>query len=352
MITTIIKKYIEAKLHPAKIHAAIDKTITSKTIEQQIPKPTRVACVQRTIQPVDKVEDFVCNMFSITEQASANGAMYIIFPEYNFFDLLGIIPGFTFLNNYLNKQAQPDVNNHNQTEKNMTNNYFYSILDLFAKQTELAMLTMMTRFATIFQVYIFTGTYIHKQNNNLYNQGALIEPDGTVHVKQAKVHLTDFEDQLGLSRENIFRTTNLPIGNMAIPICMDASYFETFKLLEESGADIVIMPIANNEPYNKWKALRGIWPRVQESYVFGLKSALTGHFAGMHFTGKAGGFAAISMTEKMDGIIAISKHPEGDEIVYADLDFDALYQARKEAEYYGDVNKHFEAAFYEKTYPN
>src|SRR5690625_4097144 len=195
MITSIIKKYIEKKLHPTKIHAAIDYIIASKTIHQQNPEPNRVACVQRTIEPVNTVEDFVSNMYSITEQAAVNGSTYIIFPEYNFFDLFGVIPGFSFLNHQLNKQAERAKNDKAETEKTIMNKLFHYVFGLFAEPSELAILTIMSRFANLFQIYIFTGTYIHKQNNNLYNQGALIGPDGTVIMKQGKVHLTDFEDQ-------------------------------------------------------------------------------------------------------------------------------------------------------------
>ena len=102
---------------------------------------------------------------------------------------------------------------------------------------------------------------------------------------------------------------SLPFGKVVCPICMDATYFETFRIARERGADIAILPIANLEEYNLWKALRGIWPRVQESYLYGLKSSLNGWIFGRHFTGKAGIFAPWPMTPNKDGVLSSSLHP-------------------------------------------
>lgn len=144
----------------------------------------------------------------------------------------------------------------------------------------------------------------------------------------------------------------MDIGKVVFPVCMDATYFETFIMAAQKGAEIVILPIANMEEYNLWRALRGIWARVQESYVYGAKASLNGWIGGIHFTGKAGIFAPIDITENEDGIIAISPHYEGDCITTAYLDIQKLYETRKKAEYYGDVNKEFERDYYDKVYMN
>ena len=107
---------------------------------------------------------------------------------------------------------------------------------------------------------------------------------------------------------------------------MDASYFETFRLLAAKHADIVIVPIANNEPYDKWRAMRGIWGRVQEAYVYGMKASLNGWIGGMEFTGKAGFFAPCEMTENFDGVLKIADEPCGDEVIVFDLEIERLRQ--------------------------
>jgi len=143
---------------------------------------------------------------------------------------------------------------------------------------------------------------------------------------------------------------SLPFGKVVCPICMDATYFETFRIAREIGADMVILPIANLEEYSTWKALRGIWPRVQESYLYGIKSSLNGWIAGMHFTGKAGTFAPLLMTEKKDGILSLSPSYEGNYLITADINVKRLYEAREKAEYHEDKNAEFEKKYIKRTY--
>jgi hypothetical protein len=94
--------------------------------------------------------------------------------------------------------------------------------------------------------------------------------------------------------------------------------------------------------HSLWRALRGIWPRVQESYVYGLKASLNGWIAGMHFTGKAGIFAPIGITPHKNGVIALAPQHEGNYLITACLDIQKLYEERSKAEYYGDKNYVFE----------
>ena len=133
---------------------------------------------------------------------------------------------------------------------------------------------------------------------------------------------------------------------------MDATYFETFRIAREIGADMVILPIANLEEYTVWKAQRGIWPRVQESYLYGLKSSLNGWIAGMHLTGKAGVFAPLLMTERKDGILSLSPSYEGNHLITANLNLKRLYEVREKAEYQEDKNAEFEKKYIERTYYN
>ena len=95
------------------------------------------------------------------------------------------------------------------------------------------------------------------------------------------------EKEWGISRGSKLEVFPTPLGKLAFPVCMDATYFETFRILEKQGAEIVMIPIANPEPYNYGLALRGIWPRVQEAPVYGIKSALVGRVLGFEFTGRA-----------------------------------------------------------------
>lgn len=354
MIRISLEKILAKQLHPVRINKAFEKIIETEEHFQPLKQPNinRIATVQREIKTIKSVDDFAREMFQFVKKASEQHAHYIIFPEYNFFDLFHLIPGLTTIDRILNRYAKRNVGREIQKGNVhlQSNHTLQKLFNIVAQPTENALLTIMQRLAQHFRMYIYTGTYIHKQGDQLFNRGSLIDPQGEIIYHQDKVHLTDFEASIDLARGNNFQVIELPIGNVAIPICMDASFFETFKLVTSLRADIVIIPIANNEPYNQWRAMRGIWGRVQEAYVYGVKSSLNGWIGGMQFTGKAGFFAPCEMTEHLDGIIQISEKPTGDYVIIQELDISQLQKARKNAAYFGDRNETFEANYYKNTY--
>jgi predicted amidohydrolase len=123
------------------------------------------------------------------------------------------------------------------------------------------------------------------------------------------------------------------IGSLAFPICMDATFFETFCIAEDKGAEIVMIPIANPDPdYNYWTAMRGIWSRIQESNLYGVKSAMVRSFLGFKLTGQAGFYAPLELTENKDGVIAEAVSFDQEEIVLAELDLQRLGEYRASLE--------------------
>ncbi|NSW91929.1 MAG: nitrilase [Firmicutes bacterium] len=344
-----------------------------------------VACVQREIKLVNSVEKYIDMLHGFVKQASREKCNLIVFPEYNFFDLFGLIPGFRHLNNFINKSAkkQTDLNNHNNTVANDNNNntvskilegsggatlemyknshssnnsdnnsFLAMIFRSIAIPIETGIKRIFSYLAKKYGIYIYTGSYVLKEGRDIYNAGFLFDPDGNCIGTQRKTHLVEFEKQVGFKRDcklEVFpfnpKGCSLSRLKIAIPVCMDATYFETFAAARKEGADIVAIPIANMEEYNPWRALRGIWPRVQESYVYGLKASLNGWIAGMHFTGKAGIFAPIGITPEKNGVMAIAPHYEGNYLITASLDMEELHKERERAEYHGDRNYEFERKF-------
>ncbi|MBO8126794.1 MAG: nitrilase [Firmicutes bacterium] len=351
MLERWIENYFTRKLNPQKLAEHVRRINSTPSKEAQ-PKPSgnvKVACIQKQVIPVETGEEYAERISGFVKTAAQQGCRLVVFPEYNFFDFFGLLPGFKDLNRYLNKKAKAKTSSHGSSGNSGTG----ALLTLFsavAQPTEAAILAIISQLAEIYGVYIYTGSYLVKETEGLYNAGSLVGPDGELIGTQKKIHLTDFEAEIGICRSDSLAVFPLDIGTIAIPICMDATYFETFQLARNLGADIVVIPIANNEEYNLWRALRGIWPRVQESYVYGLKASLNGWLGGMHFTGKAGIFAPIELTKKKDGVVAIAENYQGDAVVVAELDLARLAQARKDAEYYGDSNPAFEAELYAKTY--
>ncbi|MCX7884930.1 MAG: hypothetical protein N2448_07890 [Caloramator sp.] len=369
-IGSFFEAFLKIKLNIKKI----DKYLNKITYDKKIGRKSgilSVACVQRSVKKVKSVEEYIDILHRFVREAREAGCDIIVFPEYNFLDFYGIIPfsdkiSSLFIKNISNENLKFEIEDF---KKEL---YFFE-LDEKAKKRELssskgedktifnilygvaypiqrALEHIMCFLAARYDIYIYTGTYLLREEGKLYNCGSLISRDGEILGRQKKLHLTDFEEVLNLSRGDKLYCYDTDIGRIACPICMDATYFETFKIARNLGCDIVVLPIANNEEYNFYRSLRGIWSRVQESHVYGVKSTLNGNILGVKFTGKAGIFAPASLTEKGDGIVNLSKNYEGDSLVIGSLDVERLKAERVEAEYYGDKNENFERDYYLKTY--
>jgi len=355
-IEVLIEKWFERKISLERIEKYCKQLrIKKRKLSENINlENIRVSCVQRQIHPVNSIERYIDMLCGFVDQAVKEDSYLIIFPENNFFDLFGLIPGFRFLNQILNKKAikNKDEEKDREEESHLkrNNHFLTTIFKGVAKPIEAGIKRIVSLLAKEYGIYIYTGSYILKEKDEIYNTGSLFGPEGNLIGTQKKMHLTDFEVKLEIRRGNKMKAYSLPFGKVVCPICMDATYFETFRVAREIGADMVILPIANLEEFTVWKALRGIWPRVQESYLYGLKSSLNGWIAGMHFTGKAGIFAPLLMTEGKDGVLSLSPSYEGNHLITANINIKRLYKAREIAEYQEDKNAEFEKKYIERTY--
>jgi len=355
-IEILIEKWFNKKISLERIEKYCQQLrIEERGLSEDIdPENIQVSCVQRQVHPVNSIERYIDLLCDFVDQAAKNNSHLIIFPEYNFFDLFGLIPGFRCLNQILNKRAvkAKEREKYREEESDLKGNshFLTTVFKGVAKPIEAGIKGIVSLLAKEYGIYIYTGSYILKEKEEIYNAGSLFDPEGNLIGTQKKMHLTDFEVKIGIKRASKMEVYSLPFGKVVCPICMDATYFETFRIAREIGADMVILPIANLEEYTVWKALRGIWPRVQESYLYGIKSSLNGWIAGMHFTGKAGIFAPLLMTEKKDGVLSLSPSYEGNHLITANINLKKLYEARGKAEYQEDKNAEFEKKYTERTY--
>ncbi|HWQ30483.1 MAG TPA: nitrilase-related carbon-nitrogen hydrolase, partial [Negativicutes bacterium] len=319
-MSVILTKWFSLRLGTAgrQDHAPMPGIVKREGFAGSIIK---AAAVQRRISVTGSISAYENMTEAFVRKAAEQKCDIIAFPEYNFLDLLGLIPGLGLLDSRMNRKAAEGngKGGHEGLER------LYAMLYSISEPIQSAIEGIMCGLARKYGMYIYTGSYFIREKDLLYNGGAIISREGNILGRQLKLHLTGFEEKLGVSRCSRLEVFSLDIGNVAFPVCMDATYYEVFKIAESRGCDIVILPIANNEEYSFYRALRGIWPRVQESHLYGIKPALTGWLLGMHFTGKAGIFAPMGITANGDGIVAISENSEGDSLVIGEIDLKALY---------------------------
>ncbi len=278
--------------------------------------------------------DYADEMYRHVQRAAAAGVQLLAFPENNSLQLLGLFPGVQAL---LEKQASGRPSRE-------------ELLHFAAPFINRVALQVFACLSKAFGIYIMAGSSPYPEGKIIRNRSFLFGPDGMQLGQQDKVHLMPLEQSWGFSAGERFSIIETPLGRLAMPICMDASFFETFRSLEQQGAEIVIVPIANTEPYNFWLALRGIWPRVQESTVYGLKSALVGELLGFTLTGRAGVFAPLELTPDRDGVLCEARHFDREALLTAVLDLEALAELRRNHPYLGDANPSFSQKYFPAAY--
>lgn len=346
MIGKTLKRYLSWRTRPQLVKKFFrDKQIKPSTNCSSIRlEQVRVAAAQVPLYLVDDPLEWVELIYRQVAKGAAAGAHLIVFPEHITLHLLGLIPGIKKLAHASLDQPTTPSN------KEPAPTSIAELFGIFGAGVEGLYRATMSYLAKEFRVYIMGGSRPVPEAHGVVNQATLFDPEGQPVGSQNKAHLLPMEAQWGMcpgARLDLYQTE---LGNIAFPVCMDATYFETFRILSLLGADVVIIPIANPEEYNMWKALRGIWPRVQESYVYGIKSALVGkNFFGLSFTGKAGIFAPIEI-KPPDGIVNLAENPVEEDLVIGDLDILRLRNNRDSRLRGADINLPLYRRYFPKIY--
>ncbi len=325
----LYQNYLKWICRPSRIERHLGAVLSSPARPATEIKPglIRAAAIQVELQLFKNPLHYVDEMHRRTREAVEEGARLVAFPEYNNLPLLGLLPGFDKMEEAYRKKendSKPKKDDKSEEEIGLAEVFYY-----MSPAVQPLVETLFSRLAAAYNIYIMAGSYGLADNSRVINRSFLFGPDGLLIGSQGKVHLTLMEAEWNLKRDSAFSVYDTPLGRLALPVCMDATYYETFRILEQKGADIVLLPIADIEKYNYWLALRGIWPRVQESQLYGIKSALVGRIAGLSLTGRAGIYAPLEITPRQDGVLAEVESYNRESMAIADLDLEALHSLRR-----------------------
>ena len=344
MFLKLLQSYMCMKSKPSKItsYLADNNIIKSDNLALIDKKNIRVAAVQEKVSVMKNLRAYVDNMHRLTKACIDKGAQLVTFPEENGLLSLGMLP---FAETILKVSSNNKSNSSKDGGYDIKKIFYY--LSPFLKEI---FETLFSQLSKGFGVYIMPGSIMLYENGKLYNRAYLFGPNGEIVGVQDKLHLLEHEKPLGICVGEELKVFETLLGRVAFPVCMDATYFETFKILKNMGAEIVIIPIANIEEYNYYLALRGIWPRVQESGLYGIKSALVGDLYGIGFTGRAGIFSPIDITSNGSGIIAESKSYNEEEIICESIDLTLLKDYY--SPYFSDSNPELYKKYFPFVYDN
>lgn len=284
----------------------------------------RVAAVQCELHLIHRSADYADKMYGLVREAVAGGAQLIVFPEDIGTHLLGLLPG--------TRQLTADTSLDDAV--NVFGGDEVRVADLFRAVAPAARPVFETTFSTLaarFQVHLVAGSILLPEpDNRLYNVGYLYGPDGRLIGRQVKAHLFPIEREWGLACGGDITVFETPVGRLAFPVCMDHTFFESARIAYLKGAEILLDPSANPAPYDYYEQMRGIWSRVQENPVYGVLACMVGRLAGFVFGGRSGIYAPLDLTQGGDGILAEAASYGQEEIVFSDLDLNALRTYRAE----------------------
>lgn len=290
----------------------------------------RAAAAQVELKPCRDPLEYAADMRRHVEKAASRDASLVVFPENNGLALLGMLPGIKEL-----QEKSPSADSKNSLIDVPVSDIVRSAAPLVEKIS----LQTFSRLAVAYGLYIMAGSFmVQNRAGQVVNRAYLYGPEGSLLGTQDKVHLFPTELKWGISPARQFQVFPSPIGTLSMPICMDATYFESFRILGLQGAEINMIPIADPGPYNPSLALRGAWARAQELPTYAIRSALVGSFAGFEFSGRAGIFAPLELSPGGDGILAETPEPDGNDMAVAELDLEALRELRSAHPYLGDTN--------------
>ncbi len=285
------------------------------------PSTLRVAAVQMRMRTVGSGKAYAELIYRLAARAADAGASVIAFPEYSGLPLIGLVPG-----------VASALARSSSLDEAVPGAGPADVFSMLSGYSQRAYTSTFSAIARDLKVFIVTGTMILRDEaegpNALRHVGYVYGPSGDRLARYSKAHLMPAEARWGIEPGKSIPTFSIGGVTAAAPVCMDATYFEPFRMARAAGVDVVIVPAANNEPYNVWYAMRGLWPRVQEAQVFGIGPCMVGTLAGMEFTGRSAVLCPIDISPGGDGVIAQASSHDEEEVVTADISLDALYAYR------------------------
>jgi len=166
--------------------------------------------------------------------------------------------------------------------------------------------------------YIVGGTIFEKFRGRYYNT-CLFLKQGKILGKFRKMHLTDWEKNVGLNVGSTFRVFETEFCKAGILICADVFYPRTVRKLASLGAEVIFLPVSasRTHPYVKGHPLTT--KRAKDNRVFILKNGNT------RSNSRGGNSAIISPWE----VLNQAKDEINTKIISADLDITKLRKYRQ-----------------------
>ncbi len=169
-----------------------------------------------------------------------------------------------------------------------------------------------------FQIFLAPGTLIEREGSALYNVAYLFARDGRVIGRQKQTHRSSQEIARGFVQGDELNVFDIDVARVGFVIGTDVEYPEVSRILALQGANVLIHP-ASYAAWSNEHFLLDLWRDVQANQVFGVQACSAGK-------GRSAIYAPVEMTSDHRGFLAQAANGNAEEVVSANLDFDALQQ--------------------------
>lgn len=126
--------------------------------------------------------------------------------------------------------------------------------------------------------YLFTGSFVERAGDRLYNTSLLLDARGQVAARYRKMHLFGFQsgERRLLSGGDAVVVVPTPWGRAGLSICYDLRFPELYRRMIDLGAEFFLVtaswPAARREP---WTLLNRVRAMENQSFLFSCNAAGT-----------------------------------------------------------------------------
>ncbi len=323
--------------------AGIRRTLERRSYPRPAPPDRdrlKLAVVQMHLDLVDDGAAFAERYYGLVKQAVERGAQFIVFPEYAWLPILGLLPSVRAI-------AQKGISLEGAIEELAPGSglTLKTVFQMIAPTARRIFETTSRELAARFGVYLMPGSTITiDASRRLYNTAYLYGPGGALIGTQHKLHPTHLEEEW-LTCDNELHIFSLPFATVAMPVCMDHTFWETARAATLRGAELLLDFSAEPTANEFHMSLRGVIARVQESYAYGCQAYCVTDLFGLNFRGPSMIVAPLEMCGGRSAILARANSDNREEIVVAELDLARLREFR------AAHAPEFNHALYEKYLP-
>nr|WP_246351364.1 carbon-nitrogen hydrolase family protein [Deinobacterium chartae] len=269
-----------------------------------------MAAAQYEVSYLESWEAYAAKLAAWTAEAAGAGARLLVFPEYAPMELASLFA--------------PEVQANVPAQ-------FPLLQDLLPAYLELH-----RELARRHDVYLLAGSFPEELGGGRYvNRAYLFDPSGERRYQDKQI-MTRFEnEQWGILPNPGLKVFETDLGRVGVNICYDSEFPLLARAQVEAGAELILVPSCTDTLAGYHRVRTGSRARALENQCYVVQSPLVGTAAWSEAidinVGAAGVYTPVDRGFPANGVL-VEGELNAARWVYAEIDLDALAQAREDGQ--------------------